>query len=70
MNAAGDPSAEAERLLKRDAEWAALNFNCTFKVERSAFASTIALCRSILSLARAVIPTATAAGWGAPRSGI
>jgi hypothetical protein len=24
MNAAGDPSAEAERLLKRDAEWAAL----------------------------------------------
>ena len=24
MNAAGDSSAEAERLLKRDAEWAAL----------------------------------------------
>jgi hypothetical protein len=24
MNAAGDPLAEAERLLKRDAEWAAL----------------------------------------------
>ena len=24
MNAAGDPSAEGERLLKRDAEWAAL----------------------------------------------
>src|SRR5437660_10807385 len=24
MNAAGDPSVEAERLLKRDAEWAAL----------------------------------------------
>jgi ketosteroid isomerase-like protein len=24
MNAAGDPSVEAERLLKRDSEWAAL----------------------------------------------